>query len=116
MNDDDIEKMLTDEILPSSGFEMSVMEAVHQEIVTPPLEFPWGRALPGVAALLAAFGIAIWAWIAALKNPAQNIPVEEQFHEVFSVVMGSAVQWAVVAIVVTIASVFLSLHVTRARY
>lgn len=44
-----------DEIIPSSGFVASVMDAVHREAVTPPpIPFPWRRALPGAVALVAA--------------------------------------------------------------
>jgi hypothetical protein len=48
----EIDRILSrrDEILPSSGFAASVMEAIRQEsAVPPPLPFPWKRALPGIA-------------------------------------------------------------------
>lgn len=55
MNDDELERILSEEeILPSSGFTASVMDAVRREAQTPaPIPFPWKRALPGmiVAAL-----------------------------------------------------------------
>jgi hypothetical protein len=71
LNDDEIESILDggDEILPSSGFAESVMEAVHRDVITlPPLAFPWRRAVPGIVALLAAFWMAIWRFIVALNN------------------------------------------------
>jgi len=55
MKDDDIDRILfqQDEIVPSSGFAASVMDAVRREAsAPPPIPFPWKRALPIV--LLAA--------------------------------------------------------------
>ena len=118
MTDDDIESMLADEdvVLPSSGFEVSVMEAVHQESVKPPhLAFPWRRALPGMVALLAAFGVATWSWIGALGNATPNTLLDKQIRELIAVGTRSEVQWAAIAIVATILSVFFSLRLMRGR-
>ena len=60
MKDDDIDRILCqhDEIVPSSGFAASVMDAVRREAsAPPPIPFPWKRALPIV--LLAAFALAL---------------------------------------------------------
>jgi hypothetical protein len=47
-----------EELLPSSGFMASVMEAVQKEAtVLPPIPFPWKRVVPGFAA---AAGILGW--------------------------------------------------------
>jgi len=44
-----------DSILPSSGFADAVMASVlHQTAAPAPLPFPWKRALPGLAAAVAA--------------------------------------------------------------
>src|SRR5208282_4291487 len=48
---DEIDRILSrdDEILPSSGFTVSVMDAVRQEAAAlAPIAFPWKRALPGM--------------------------------------------------------------------
>jgi hypothetical protein len=48
MSDEFDRIMSEDEILPSSGFAASVMEAVRREAAAPPpIPFPWKRALPG---------------------------------------------------------------------
>lgn len=48
MNDEFDRIMSEEEILPSSGFAASVMEAVRREVAAPPpIPFPWKRALPG---------------------------------------------------------------------
>ena len=56
MRSEDIDRMLTheDDIVPSSGFATSVMEAVTREATAPPpIAFPWKRALPGLSWCLA---------------------------------------------------------------
>jgi len=59
MNDEFDRIMSEEEILPSSGFAASVMEAVRREAAAPPpIPFPWKRALPG-AVFAAATLIAI---------------------------------------------------------
>ena len=74
MNDADIDRMLSrqDDILPSSGFVASVMDAVRSEATAPPpIPFPWKRALPALvlaaAALVATLVIGI-AEVAQLGN------------------------------------------------
>ena len=59
MNNEDLDRMLLerDEIVPSSGFVASVMEAVQQEAAAPaPIPFPWKWALPG---LIVSVGMAV---------------------------------------------------------
>src|SRR5215467_10118952 len=48
-NEDEFDRIMQqEEILPSSGFAASVMEAVRAEAAAPPpIPFPWKRALPG---------------------------------------------------------------------
>jgi hypothetical protein len=50
MKDHEIDRILAEnEILPSSGFTASVMEAVRREATeTRAIPFPWKRALPGL--------------------------------------------------------------------
>ena len=61
MNDEFDRIMSEEEILPSSGFAASVMEAVRREAsAPPPIPFPWKRALPGaVFAAAALVGILV---------------------------------------------------------
>jgi hypothetical protein len=55
-----------DSILPSSGFAEAVMTAVRAEAAAPaPIPFPWKRAVPGIAAGMAALGFLI-AFVARL--------------------------------------------------
>jgi hypothetical protein len=52
MTDRDLDRILArgSEIVPSSGFTARVMGVVRRDAVTPPIPFPWKRAIPGLAA------------------------------------------------------------------
>ena len=75
--EDELDRMLSsrDEIVPSSGFVMSVMDAVRREAAAseptplPPLAFPWLRALPIFAALAAVLVMLIAGIVAAVRMP-----------------------------------------------
>jgi hypothetical protein len=78
MMEDELDRMLAtrDEIVPSSGFVASVMDAVHREATTseptpfPPLAFPWLRAMPIFAALAAVTVMLIALFIQTMQMPA----------------------------------------------
>ncbi|MFY9907909.1 MAG: hypothetical protein WAK62_22345 [Terriglobales bacterium] len=69
--EDEMNRILSrdDDILPSSGFAASVMDAVRREAAAPPpIPFPWKRALPGV---VVGGLVLVWiliAWIADLSR------------------------------------------------
>jgi hypothetical protein len=56
MERDDLDRFLSDdEIVPSSGFVVRVMDAVRVEAAAPPaIPFPWLRALPGIVTVVIA--------------------------------------------------------------
>ena len=69
---EDLDRVLSrnQEILPSSGFVASVMEAVHREAAAPPpIPFPWKLALP----LVPAVGAIVWLIVMALAHPAPTV-------------------------------------------
>ncbi len=76
--EDELDRMLAkrDEIIPSSGFVASVMDAVHREAAAseptpfPPLAFPWLRALPIFIALAAVGAMLIALFLHAIRMPA----------------------------------------------
>jgi hypothetical protein len=71
MSDAEIDHTLSrqDEILPSSGFVTSVMDAVRREAVAPPpIPFPWKRALPVLALATAAVVAVVVAGIAVFSQ------------------------------------------------
>ncbi len=75
--DDELDRMLSprDEIVPSSGFVASVMEAVRHEeaasaaTVFPPISFPWLRALPVFVALAAGLAMLVAGFVKFVRMP-----------------------------------------------
>jgi hypothetical protein len=63
MTDQRIDKILGSEpqLVPSSGFAVSVMERIREEAAAPPpIPFPWKRAVPG---FLIAGGVLGWGGV-----------------------------------------------------
>ncbi len=75
--EDELDRMLStqDEIVPSSGFVMSVMDAVRNEAAAseptpfPPIAFPWLRALPMFIALAAVLAMLIAGFVELARTP-----------------------------------------------
>ncbi|HMD17384.1 MAG TPA: hypothetical protein VKH18_12015 [Terriglobales bacterium] len=70
-DEDEMNRILSseDEILPSSGFAVSVMDAVRREAAAPPpIPFPWKRALPGLVVAGLAVGLVLVAGIVAIAQ------------------------------------------------
>ena len=61
------------------------------------------------------FGWSIWRFIVALNNATSNVLLDEQLGQLSAVGTRSEVQWVIVAIAVTIVSVFLPLRLMRGR-
>ena len=90
--EDGLDRMLStrDEIVPSSGFVMSVMDAVRREAAIseptplPPIAFPWVRALPVFVALAAVLVMLVAGLVEVARMPAATVqapllpPVVEQ--------------------------------------
>ena len=79
--EDPIDRILSrkEEILPSSGFTASVMDAVRREAaVPPPIPFPWKRAWPvlalAVAVVIAVPIVAVVELVKVASAPASNAP------------------------------------------
>ena len=107
-----------DEILPSSGFATTVMDAVRREATAPaPIPFPWKRALPGlvVAGLaLVLILISVIAAIAQLGNattPQLSMSMPSAPPPIFQRGIESAAIWTVLALLVAFVSVKLSMRV-----
>ena len=98
-----------DEILPSSGFSASVMEAVRREAVAPPpIAFPWKRALPGIAVgaltlfLVVAGCFGVWG---GMEIPAGPSLLDQLLTPVFS----AAGIWVLTALALSFVAVRFSL-------
>jgi hypothetical protein len=114
IREEEIDRILSreDEILPSSGFAVSVMDAVRREAsAPPPIPFPWKRALPGlvVAGLAVALVlVAIVRAIAQLKStpaPQLSLPMPSAFNGGLE----SAAIWTVLALLTAFVSVKVSM-------
>lgn len=129
MNDDDLDRMLMEreEIVPSSGFVASVMEAVQQEAAAPaPIPFPWKWALPGLILSMAmAIGmIARWLYFGPrASQPVQTVatalpmetflPALPQVHIAFATLV--ALEWSALALLVSFAAAWLSMRIAGVR-
>jgi len=73
-NDGEIDRVLSreDDILPSSGFAASVMDAVQREAATPPpIPFPWKRAMPGLVVAVLTLILILVEGVVAIPQSAQ---------------------------------------------
>jgi hypothetical protein len=111
-----------DEILPSSGFAVSVMEAVRREAAAPPpIPFPWKRALPGlvvaglVLAVVLVGGVVAIARLGNAAAPQLSLSMPSAPPPIFHGGIESGAIWTVLALLVAFVSVKLSMRVASGR-
>ena len=112
MKPEEVDRVLSDEsdIVPSSGFVASVMEAVTADATAPPLAFPWRRAWP-----LAAGFAALLVWLAFLQvGPAVTTPEPDLFAW-FKMIVPMATGWVAGGLLMVIALTAWSLRLARFR-
>jgi len=117
MRHDEVDHILSTEreIIPSSGFVTSVMDAVrHDAAAPPPIPFPWMRALPGLCAaglaLVSVFiaGSALFIRGTATQPlPARLLSALALILEVWKIVGAS---WIALALALSFVSVKLSMR------
>jgi len=117
MRDDDLDRILSkeQEIIPSSGFVSSVMDAIQREEGAPPvIPFPWKRALPGLAAagLAMAAIFAAGVMLFAERSETQQAPatLSSAFALVFEVWKTVGASWIALALALSFASVKVSMR------
>lgn len=114
MKDDDIDRILSkeQEIIPSSGFLGSVMDAMQREATAPPIPFPWKRALPGLIAAGLALVSVLVASISLFIRGTVTQPLPSELLSSFALIIGAwktvGASWIVLALVLSLASVKLS--------
>jgi hypothetical protein len=127
MKHDELDRILSneEEILSSSGFTASVMEAVRREVSTPPaIPFPWLRALPGIiVAGITLVVIAVEVVIrsartvsapqTAVEMPAWLAP--SVWVSILKTPLCVAAIWVTVALLVSLASLMVSMRLTSTR-
>jgi hypothetical protein len=102
LRDEEIDHVLggEEDVLPSSGFHASVMEAVHREATAPPpIPFPWKRVGPAVAA--------------ASLSPALLLPI---WDSLLPAAESVGAPWIVLAALTTALSLLLSRRLAEERY
>jgi hypothetical protein len=126
MKDSEIDRILSrrDEILPSSGFVTSVMDAVRREAAAPPpIPFPWKRALPGLALGVLALAVILGAGVVVvargIRGPfSAEIPIWPSLSTSTALAQGnfaSAAGWTCLALLLAWASVKLSMRLAAGR-
>ncbi len=122
MRDADLDRILSkeEEILPSSGFAASVMEAVGREAAAPPpIPFPWKRALPGFCAAGLVLAFVILASIRLLAHSPTVPPIPAEWRtdlaSIVEVWKTFGASWVVLALALSLASVKLSMHFASSR-
>ena len=106
MNPDDLDRVLAGEgdIVPSSGFVSSVMDAVTAEVTAPSLSFPWKRAWPLAVGLAAAL-----AWLIAARLGWQANASGPDLYAWFEMLVPMATGWVIAGLVVSVVVTALSL-------
>jgi hypothetical protein len=122
MRDEELDRVLSGEreIIPSSGFTVSVMGAVRREAAAPaPIPFPWRRALPGlsvgVLALVSVLVISVTLWVrgaAVQPLPAKMVSEVALMVEIWKTTGGN---WIVLALVLSFVSVGLSMRLASGK-
>jgi|SRR5260370_30819914 len=124
ISNNEIDRVLSreDEILPSSGFAVSVIEAVRREAAAPPpIPFPWKRALPGlvvgglVLAVVLVAGVVAIAQMDKATAPPPSISLPSGLAHIFQGNVESAAIWTMLALLVTFVSVKLSMRLASGR-
>ncbi len=113
MRDEEIDRVLggEEDILPSSGFHASVMEAVHREATAPPpIPFPWMRAWPTTAAAALAL---VGSLVLLVKSGAAGPPL---FDSLLAAAESVGAPWIALAALATAGSLLLSRRLAGERY
>ena len=112
MRPEDLERVLfsEDDIVPSSGFVASVMETVIEDATAPPLTFPWRRAWP-LAATVVALLVCLVIESFTVQAPGPGLDVYAWFQTVVPMATG----WVAAGLLMAIAVTGWSLRLVRLR-
>jgi hypothetical protein len=130
MSDDELDRMLSAEqgIVPSANFARNVMAKLRQEAAAPaPIPFPWKRALPGlVLCVLSLAAMCVAAFLRTAPQRLHNTPDPSIWATMWTGLSSNLIGllraanvgglgWIVLALVLTLASVTLSLRLIGRR-
>jgi hypothetical protein len=110
MTDEALDRILggEDDVIPSSGFHASVMEAIHREATAPPpIPFPWKRAWPAFAAAAVALALSL-VLVAQSGSPI--------FDALLPAAKSAGAPWIALSALVTAGSLLFSRRLAGERY
>jgi hypothetical protein len=114
MRDDEIDRFFSHDagIEPSPGFTARVMGAVrHEASAPPPIPFPWKLAVPGVAAWMLVLVLVV------IKGFRQAAPIPSMWPTLLKSMLETAktvgAGWIMLALLLALASMMLSMRLTR---
>jgi hypothetical protein len=113
LRDDEIDRILggEEDVLPSSGFHASVIEAVHREATAPPpIPFPWKRAWPALAAPAVALAVSL---VLLVTSSAAGPPI---FDSLIPAAESVGAPWIALAALATLGSLLLSRRFAAERF
>jgi hypothetical protein len=123
--DEEVDHMLSreDEILPSSGFAVAVMDAVRREAAAPPpIPFPWKRALLGLIVGGSVLVFALVAGVVAMVRLATTSTIPQVSASLPSLGqlglhgdLASAASWAALALLLAFLSVKFSMRLAASK-
>ena len=124
MRDDELDRILSmdEDLAASPGFARNVMAAVRREAsAPPPIAFPWKRALPGlVLCVLSLVAMCVRAFLRPGSPRVEQAPDPSIWTGLWPDLSGllhaaNAFEsgWIILALLLTFASVILSLRYTR---
>ncbi len=121
-DDDDLDRILSteQEIIPSSGFVASVMDAVrHDAAAPPPIPFPWMRALPGLCAAGLALVSVVIAGRALFIQGTATQPLSASLLSAFALILEVwkivGANWIALALALSFVSVKLSMRFVSSK-
>ncbi len=122
-DEDEMNRILSreDEILPSSGFAVSVMDAVRREAAAPPpIAFPWKSVLPGLALGGLVLALVLRTLVVAIAHAGKvaapySISLPSAMPLLFHGGVESAATWAVLALLTALVSVKLTMRLGSGR-
>jgi hypothetical protein len=114
MKPEELDHVLSGEadIVPSSGFVASVMEAVTAEATAPPLTFPWKRAWPLAAGFPVLF---LWMAVSQIGSGPEVAAPGPDLYEWFEMIVPMATGWVASGLLMTAAITVWSLRLIRLR-
>lgn len=108
MRPDEIDRILSSEaeIIPSSGFAESVMEAVRREAEDPqPIPFPWKQAIAGIAVWIVVVGLVVTEFVQhAYMDSHITLAQMPQVMTVMKSVWDSGLNWIALALAMSLVS------------